>query len=227
MGKYKRLYLGKGFYDYGVKGMEERGVAIESITYASLPKKTTLEGYCTYCAIEQNGKLLGRKEKVPVKVWVDPIEKIAPNIKGSFFGFGPYKNVTITGVNSNGFNTYASTSAKSANGVTCNFYEKVSVYLSTIDLKKFKPWMREWGVKFGLKKKGNVWISKSEWQTFIVKMLIPFTFDSVVKNMNINASGTSCTISKSNYSVICDKMKQMMQTYLAENLGLTVGVYFA
>ena len=227
MGKYYRFYVGKGFHDYGVKSMEERGVAIESVTYASIPKKINLEGYCTYCAIEQNGKVLGRKEKITVKTWVDPIEKIAPNLKGSFFGLGPYQNVTITSVNSNGFSTTASTSAKSANGITCNFYEKVSVYLSTIDLKKFKPWMRQWGVKFGLKKKGTVWISKSEWQTFIVKMLIPFTFDTVIKNMNINASGTSCTINRANNSTICDKMKQMMQTYLGENLGLGVGVYFS
>ena len=227
MGKHYRFYVGKGFNDYGVKSLEERGVAIESVTYASIPKKINLEGYCTYCAIEQNGKYLGRKEKITVKTWVDPIEKIAPNLKGSFFGLGPYKNVTITSVNSNGFSTTVSTSAKSANGVSCSFYEKISVYLSTIEIVKFKKWMREWGHKFGLKKKGNVWISKAEWQNFITKLLVPFTFDSIVKNMNINSTGTTYAMNRANSSTVCDKMKQMMQTYLSDNLGLGVAVFFS
>ena len=44
------------------KGMEDRGVMIESIVYPSVQKGTKIHGYENYCAIEQNGKVLGRKE---------------------------------------------------------------------------------------------------------------------------------------------------------------------
>ena len=226
MKKSKNLYIGKGFSDFGRKNMEERGVAIESLYYSSIPKGTKIHGSSNYCAIEQNGKVLGRKEHTKFAYWSEEIEKLAPTIKGSFFGLGPYKNVTITGINSKGFSVYVSATAKSANGVTCNFYEKMSVYISTIDIKKFRTWMRDWGGKFGLKKKGDVWISCSEWQTFITKMLLPFTFDSIVKTMKVSATGTY-NMSKNNSSNLCEQMRETMKNYLLQNLGLQVSFYFA
>ncbi len=226
MAKSKSIYIGKGFYEFGVKGMEERGAAIESITYPSVPKGTKIHGYENYCAIEQNGKFLGRKEETKLAAWVEDIEKLAPGIKGSFFGLGAYKNVTITATNSKGFKAIATASAKSANGVTCTFNDNMSVYIGTIDVKKFKAWMGEWGHQFGLKKKGNVWISKAEWQHFIVKMLLPFTFDSSIKTMKAPTTSTTYAITKSNAKTLYEEMVQRMKTYLANNLGLTVSIYF-
>ena len=225
MAKVKNLYVGKGFYDYGEKGMEDRGVAIETITYPSIPKKTKMHGYNAYCAIEQKGKVLGRKEKCPTSSWQEDIEKLAPGLKGSLFGFGPYKDVSITGVNSKGFSTTATATAKSSNGITCTFNDKISVYLSSINLNKFKTWMREWGHKFGLKKKGKVWISNAEWKNFILNMLLPFSIDKSVKTMKVPATSTNFVMTRTNATIVYDEVKEMMQNYLLNNLGLTVGVY--
>ena len=208
------------------KVMEDRGVMIESINWPSIAKGTKIHGYENYCAIEQNGKYLGRKEKDKWASWVMDIEKIAPNIKASFFGLGSYKNVTITGVNSRGTKQNVTASAKSANGITCYFNATVTVYLSTIDIKKFRSWMAEWGHKFGLKKKGNVWISKAEWQNFIMKMLVPFCVDSSVKTMDAPKTNPTFTMTKTNAKIVYEEIEKMMKSYLLKNLGLEVSVYF-
>ena len=208
------------------KGMEERGVVIESVTYPSVQKGTKVHGYENYCAIEQNGRVLGRKEKDKWASWVMDIEKMAPNIKASFFGLGAYKNVTVTGVNSKGTKQSVSTSAKSANGVTCYFNATVTVYLGPIDIKKFRSWMAEWGHKFGLKKKGNCWISKAEWQNFIMKMLVPFCVDSSVKTMDAPKSNPTFTMTKTNAKIVYEEIEKMMKSYLLKNLGLEVSVFF-
>ncbi|MBQ4098658.1 MAG: hypothetical protein IJC87_00850 [Clostridia bacterium] len=225
--KYTNVYVGKaGFLDYGAKDMDARNVAIESINYPSLAKKTKIHGYENYCAIEQNGRVLGREEKHSMASWVKEIETLAPNIKASFFGLGSYKNVTITGVNSRGTKQTVNTSAKSSNGITCYFNATVSVYLGPIDIKKFRSWMAEWGHKFGLKKKGNVWISKTEWQNFIMKMLVPFCVDSSVKTMDAPKTNPTFNMTKTNAKIVYDEVEKMMKNYLLNNLGLQVSVYF-
>ncbi|MBQ7373980.1 MAG: hypothetical protein IJW64_05410 [Clostridia bacterium] len=225
--KHTHIYVGKASVtDWGKKDMEERGIAIESTTFASVAKKTKIHGYENYCAIEQNGRVLGREEKHSMASWVKDIETLAPNLKASFFGLGSYKNVTVTGVNSRGTKQNVSTSAKSANGITCYFNATVTVYLGPIDIKKFRSWMAEWGHKFGLKKKGNVWISKAEWQNFIMKMLVPFCVDSSVKTMDAPKTNPTFNMTKTNAKIVYEEVEKMMKSYLLKNLGLEVSVYF-
>ena len=225
MGKQTNLYIGKGFSDWGVKGMDDRGVVIETRKYPSIAKQTKIHGYNTYCAIEQNGVALGHKEKCITSSWVDPIEKIAPNIKASFFGFGPYKNVTVIGVNSKGFNAVGTGTAKSANGVECVFNDKISVYVRMVNVKKFRAWMKEWGNKFGLKIKGEVLLGKTEWQNFIMKGVFPATLESTIKAAKIICVNPKHVMTRSNSQKIYDSIVDQMKAYLSQNLGLTTGIY--
>ena len=224
--KNTHVYVAKaGVYDWGTKNMEERGVVVESVNYPPLAKGTKVHGHENYCAIEQNGVYLGRREKDKWASWVTDIEKLAPRIKASFFGLGSYKNVTITAVNSLGAQVRVPVSAKSANGVSCSFNSLVKVYLGPIDLKKFKGWMAEWGHKFGLRKKGNVWISKAEFQVFLSKAVVPYCVETAIKSMHAPA-GTSFAMNGSNARSTYDTIAKMIQGYLTNNLGLSASVYF-
>ena len=225
MGKSKNFYIGKGFSEWGVKGMDDRGVVIETKTYSSIPKKTKIHGYNTYCAIEQNGKALGYKQKCITSSWMDDIENIAPNIKASLFGFGPYKNVTLIGVNAKGFTTTTTGSAKSANGVDCVFNDKISVYVHMVNVKKFRAWMKEWGYKFGLKIKGDVLLGKAEWQNFILKGVFPATLEATIKSAKIISVNPKHVMTRNNSQKIYESIVEQMKAYFLQNLGLTVTMY--
>ena len=223
---HKTLYVGKGFSDYG-KDMKDRGVVIESLYYPSVKKGTKISGYNNNCSIEQNGKVICNREKdSKYAAWSKTIEELAPNIKASLLGFGPYKNITITGIDGYGISTKVNTQAKSANGINCVFNTNFSLYITKMDLAKFKKWMAEWGHKFGLRKKGNVWISKSEWENFVFNVLVPFTVDKSVKTMDAPKSNPTFYMTTTNAKLVYDEVKQLMQNYMLNNLGLTVSIYY-
>ena len=224
MGKTKDLYIGKGFSEWGVKGMDARGVEIERLTYPTLPKKTKVHSYKNFCLIEQNGKVIGEKGKNITSCWVEDIEKIAPTIKGSLFGFGPYKNVSVVGVSAIGFKATGTGTVKSANGIDCVFNDKVGVYIHKVDIPKFEKWLKEWGSKFGMKRKGNVLLYTAEWQSFIMNGVFPTVLESTVKNSKVLSLNPKLVMTKSNAQKIYDEMIGQMEAYFSRNLGLTVGV---
>lgn len=223
MAKHKDIYIGKGFYSF-TKDMEQRGVAIESDTYSKVEKGTKIHGYEANCSIEQNGNVLCCREKDKFASWSAEIEKLAPNIKASFFGLGAYKNVTITGINTSGIESSLSLSAKSSNGITCSLNCTVSVYLCKIDIKKYRAWMKEWGAKFNLNKCGNVNVSKADWRKFVMGVLIPFMFETIMKKKMVPASPIPVEYSGKN--PICEDIKETLKSYLLNNAGITVSVYF-
>lgn len=221
--KYYNIYVGQGYFNnQKYKDMEERGISIESITYPKIDKKMRIHGAELNCVIEQKGKIL-YSEDAKKKYWEYRIEEMAPNIKPSFFGLGAYKNVTITGISRRGVESVLSLSAKSANGITCNYSGRVSVILNTLDITKFRKWMKEWGPKFGLMKKGNVWLTDSELQKFVMKVVTPYMFETIVKNKTISASGS--TVTYSGRDPILEEVNAAIKTYLYDNLGLTVAVF--
>lgn len=224
MAMHKDIYIGKGVYYSGTKDMEQRGVAVESVVYPKVGKETIIHGYEANCVIEQNGNVLGYRESGKLASWSEKIEKIAPNIKASFFGLGAYKNVTITGINTSGIESSLSLSAKSSNGITCSLKCTVSVYLCKIDMKKFRAWMGEWGSKFNLNKKGDVWFTKSEWHKFVMGVLIPFMFETIMKKKMVPAS--SIPVAYSGKNPICDDIRETLKSYLLNNAGITVSAYF-
>lgn len=224
MAKHKDIYIGQGFSNFGAKDMEKRGVAVESVTYAKIEKRTKIHGYKANCSIEQNGNVLCCREKDKFATWSAEIEKIAPNIKASFFGLGAYKNVIITGINTSGIESSLSLSAKSSNGITCSLKCTVSVYLCKIDMKKFRAWMKEWGSKFNLNKKGDVWFTKSEWHKFVMGVLIPFMYETIMKKKAVPAS--SVPVAYSGKNPICEDIRETLKSYLLNNAGITVSVYF-
>lgn len=204
--------------------MEKRGVAIESLFYDKIDKGTKIQGNSVNCVIEQDGKIICNKDAEKFTYWSYEIEKIAPEIKGSFLGLGGYKNITITGISTKGVKASVSLSAKSRNKVTCNYRGNVSVYLSKLDITKFREWMNKWGVKFNLKRKGNVWLTMSEWQNFIIKIIIPYMYETVLNNKIISSSGM--TMSYNGSCTLIDDVKEAIKSYLFSNLGITASIYF-
>ncbi len=224
MAKHKDIYIGKGFYSFGTKDMEKRGVAIESVVYPKIERGTKIHGYENNCTIEQNGNVLCCREPGKMASWSEEIEKLAPNIKASFFGLGAYKNVTVTGLNTKGVESSLSLSAKSSNGVTCNLNCTASVFLRKVDIKKFRAWMKEWGSKFDLHKNGDVWLTMTEWHKFVMRVLIPFTYETIMKKKAVPAS--SMPIAYSGRNSICEDIKETLKSYLLNNAGITVTVFF-
>lgn len=223
MAKHYNIYIGIGYYNtQRHKNMEERGIALESVTYAKIDKGTRIHGFDLNCVIEQNDKVLYCAD-AKKSAWSNPIEVLAPDVKASFFGLGAYKNVTITGINGKGIRSALSLSAKTSNGITCKYTGTVSVFVKTVDMAKFRKWMKEWGGKFGLKRKGDVWLTQSEWHNFVYKVLIPFMYETALKNKSIPSSGT--TVFYKGACSIFDEVEEMLKTYLFNNLGFTASVY--
>lgn len=223
MAKKGNLFVCQGTSAYD-KNMDSRGTMIEERYYASLKKGTMIHGVDTCCVIEQHNRILhnGRLTK---PIWVDYIEKLAPGIKGSFFGLGGYKDVMITGINTKSIKDLVKYSAKSSNGVTCAFSDNVTYYIQSIDLPKFRKWMREWGHQFGLKAKGSVWMTKAEWQSFVTKAVLPTCITKSTKTMEAPTSaGGTFIMTWKNARVLYDEVEKMLKNYFANNVGITISV---
>ncbi len=218
MGKHETLYVGKGIEAPSAKGMEERGVLVESVNYPSVKKGTYIHGDEVNCAVEQGDRVLFCRKQNGAARWEAEIEYFNVTIKASLFG--SYKDITVTGLNTKGFTVKLKAKTKTGTYFDCFYDDLFTIIPQEIDITKFKTWMKEWGYKFELKKKGDVWITLAEWRNFILNVVFQYAFEKVAKTI-LNSNGP-WTMTPRNSYMDYRKIAKVIQDYLGDIVGIKV-----